>query len=191
MTLHRTSNYYALQIEAKEKELQELRLLEEHAKVREFYYHINERLREMDEEFYNTPWTISFGSQSITLPNFAEVFQGIEQTIFDYMETEGIENKKEESNEAFVIVSNDFDYTGGGCWVLFTELWLPGEKKRLYATTDEYHCFFYNNEDDYNSCQNADYGVYCEHVEEADSKYRDIARELFAQFERDLAKERG
>ena len=191
MALHRTSNYYALQIEAKEKELQELRRLEEHARVKEFYYHINERLREMDEEFYNTPWTISFGSQSITLPNLAEVFQGIEQTIFDYMETEGIEKQKEESDKAFVIEKSDFDYTGGGCWVLFTELFLPGEGKRLFATTDENHCFFYNNEDDFNACRNADYGVYCEHVEEADPKYREIVRELFSQFEQALAKERG
>ena len=191
MKFYNTSDYLASEIAKKEAELKKLKKEVHDAQVREFYWHINSRLREMDEEFYNTQWTISFGNQSITLPNCAEVFQGIEQTIFDYMEDEGIENNKEESNGAFVIVSNDFDYTGGGCWVLFTELWLPGEGKRLYATTDEYHCFFYNNEDDYNSCQNADYGVYCEHVEEADSKYRDIARELFAQFERDLAKERG
>ena len=90
MTFYRTSNYIATQIEIKEKELRELRILEENAKIREFYWHINERLRAMDEEFYNTDWTISFGDKSVTLPNCADVFQGIEQVIFDYMEEENI-----------------------------------------------------------------------------------------------------
>ena len=93
MTFYKTSSYIATQIEIKEKELRELRILEEHAKVREFYWHINEQLRVMDEKFYNTEWTISFGNKSVTLPNCAEVFQGIEQVLFDYMEEENILHK--------------------------------------------------------------------------------------------------
>jgi len=51
----------------------------------------------MDEDFYDTQWEISFGDKSVTLPNCAEVFQGIEQVLFDYMEEENIQHK--EKNE--------------------------------------------------------------------------------------------
>ena len=186
-----TASHFETEIAKKEKELQELRRLAEHARVREFHRHITNRLHNMDDEFHETEWTISFGSQSITLPNYAEVFQGIEQTIVDYMEDEGIEYNKGESNDDFVIVDNNFEYTGGGVWVLFSEIWLPNEETTIYATTDDSYCFFYYNKEDFDKCENPDYEIYCDNIEDAAPKYLDIAKELFAQFERDLAKERG
>lgn len=94
MTFYYTSSHFESEIAKKEKELQKLKLLAEHAKIREFYFHIMEGLRCGDEEFYNTSWKISFGEKTITLPNYADVFQGIEQVIVDYMEEEEIEHKE-------------------------------------------------------------------------------------------------
>lgn len=102
-----------------------------------------------------------------------------------------IKPKATEETHEYVIVSNEFEYTGGGCWVLFSEIWLPNEEKSVYATTDDYHCFIYFDNDNFHDCTDADYGIYRECIEEADPKYRDFARELFAQFDLDLAKERG
>ena len=95
MKFYNTSDYLTNEIAKKEAELKNLKKEVHDAQVREFYWHINERLRVMDEEFYNTDWTISFGEKSVTLPNCAEVFQGIEQVLFDYMETENIQYKEE------------------------------------------------------------------------------------------------
>lgn len=95
MTFYYTASHFEEEIAKKEKELQELKMLKEHAEIREFYWHINSRLREMDEAFYNSEWVISFDGKTVTLPNCAEVFQGIEQVLFDYMEVENIEYEGE------------------------------------------------------------------------------------------------
>lgn len=191
MKFYNTSDYLTNEIAKKEAELKKLKKEVHDAQVREFYWHINNRLHEMDENFYNSPWTISFDGKTITLPNFAEVFQGIEQTIADYMDDEGIEYKKEEETYDFVIMSNDFEHTGGGVWVLFSEIYLPNEKTTIYATTDDCYCFFYYNEENFYECENPDYEIYCDNIEDAVPKYRDIARVLFAHFDINLAKVGG
>jgi hypothetical protein len=93
MNFYKTTNYLKSEIAKKEAEIKQLKKEIFDAQVREFYWHINERLRVMDEDFYNTQWEISFGDKSVTLPNCAEVFQGIEQVLFDYMEEENILRK--------------------------------------------------------------------------------------------------
>jgi len=97
MNFYKTTNYLKSEIAKKEAEIKQLKKEIFDAQVREFYWHINERVRVMDEDFYDTQWEISFGDKSVTLPNCAEVFQGIEQVLFDYMEEENIQHK--EKNE--------------------------------------------------------------------------------------------
>ena len=93
MTHFYKASHFESEIKKKEKELQELKALAEQAKIREFYFYIMEELRCGDEAFYNYSWTISFGEKTINIPNCADVFQGIEQVLCDYMEDEGIEHK--------------------------------------------------------------------------------------------------
>ena len=97
MNFYKTTNYLKSEIAKKEAEIKQLKKEIFDAQVREFYWHINERVRVMDEDFYDTQWEISFGDKSVTLPNCAEVFQGIEQVLVDYMEEENIQHK--EKNE--------------------------------------------------------------------------------------------
>lgn len=102
-----------------------------------------------------------------------------------------IKEEPEEAEENFEIVKSEFDYTGGGCWVLSSEIWLYDERETIFATVDNYNCFFYDNRDDFDNFENAIYGVYFEHIEEAAPKYRDIARTLFSQFDDELVKVEG
>jgi hypothetical protein len=102
-----------------------------------------------------------------------------------------IKPKATEETHKFVIMSNDFEYTGGGVWVLFSELYLPNEETTIYATTDDSYCFFYYNKENFDECENPDYEIYCDNIEDAAPKYRDIARVLFAHFDVNLAKVGG
>lgn len=84
----------------------------------------------------------------------------------------------------YEITKNEFEYTGGGCWVLFSEIWLPGEKKMIFATTDDSYVFIYYNENNFRECMDPDDFVCSEYIDESPSKYKTIAVDLFDRFER-------
>ena len=75
--------------------LDEKERLEWIAGIKGFYKFIMDRFDIGDKRFHESSWTISFDDKSIELPNCAEVFQGIEQAIADFMDAEGIRGREE------------------------------------------------------------------------------------------------
>jgi len=60
MNFYKTTNYLKSEIAKKEAEIKQLKKEIFDAQVREFYWHINERVRVMDEDFYDTEIEIAY-----------------------------------------------------------------------------------------------------------------------------------
>ena len=99
MKMYETAAYLESEIRKAENRLAELKNKLHAAEVREFYWHIKSALDACEtpekwDSFYATEWKISFGRKTINLYNCAQVFNGIEATLEEYMDDEGIEYKR-------------------------------------------------------------------------------------------------
>lgn len=82
----------------------------------------------------------------------------------------------------YEITRNEFEYTGGGCWLLFSKIQFG--KRIIYASTNEDSCFLYNNEEDCYNCENSFYNVWYEEKDNPTSVYSAIIKKLFNEFDR-------
>jgi hypothetical protein len=94
---YETTNYIEQQIARKEREIAELRQKAHDAKIREFYWHIEDQCNAENQEFLNAPWEISFMGKSIELNNYANVWEAIHGLLIDYMDEDEIEYSRGEN----------------------------------------------------------------------------------------------
>lgn len=83
----------------------------------------------------------------------------------------------------YEIAKIEFEYTGGGIWVLFSEIQLPNKKRTIYASTSEEFTAFYDNKDDSLWCENQFEMVWFDEIKTAKEPYKSISKELFARFD--------
>ena len=92
--MYETANYLTAQIAKKERELRELRNQLYRAEIRDFYLFVMKNFDAENVAFLESEWSISFMGKTVTLPNMAEICDGITTTIEEYMDNEGIEYKR-------------------------------------------------------------------------------------------------
>lgn len=85
---YETSDYIGREIARKEKELADLKQRQYDAKVREFYWHMENMMEA--EKFLDASWEISFMGQSVKLNNYANVWETIHGLLIDYMDEDEI-----------------------------------------------------------------------------------------------------
>lgn len=96
---YETSDYIAREIARKQKELEDLQRRQYDAKVREFYWHIEDKMNLDSPEFLEAPWKIEFMGKSIELNNYANVWEAFHGLLIDYMDEDEIPYSREGDNE--------------------------------------------------------------------------------------------
>lgn len=96
---YETSDYIAREIARKEKELEDLKRRQYDASVREFYWHIEDKMNADSHEFLDTTWGLSFMGKSIELNNYANVWEAFHGLLIDYMDEDEIPYERGRGDE--------------------------------------------------------------------------------------------
>ncbi len=99
---YETSDYITREIARKEREIAELRQKAHDAKIREFYWHIEDAMGTegpMADKFLEAPWKIEFMGKSIELKNYVNVWEAIHGLLIDYMDEDEIPYERGRDHE--------------------------------------------------------------------------------------------